>query len=165
MSQGYDSGPERNPYQAPVVGFGGGVNTTAGGTGAVTAKTVEMLRQTRPWVRFLAVLGFIFAGLMLVVGVFGGLAGVAAGGPTGLIAVLYIPLALIYLVPAIYLNRYAGRIREFEASPRLEQLDNALGAQKSFWRFVGIMMAVLLGLYLLLAVGLIVAAFTGVLRQ
>ena len=162
MSQGFESDAERNPYQAPAGGFGGAIQATAAGT--VTAKTVEMLRQTRPWVRFLAILGFIFAGLMLAIGVIGGIVGLATDGPTGLIVLLYVPLALIYLLPSVYLNRYAGRIRDFEANPRLEQLDGALEAQKSFWRFVGILMVVVLVLYLLIAVGIIVATISGQLR-
>src|SRR5688572_9582796 len=37
----------------------------------VTARAMDMLRQTRPWVRFISVLIWITAILMLAVGVFG----------------------------------------------------------------------------------------------
>jgi hypothetical protein len=164
MSQFDESLNPPNPYQAPLGETSGFLDTATSASGGVTGKTVEMLRQTRPWVRFLSILGFVFAALMLAVGVIGGAVGMATGGPTGWVALLYIPLALIYLMPSIYLNRYAGRIRDFELRPRLEQLDGALEAQKSFWRFVGIMMVVVLVAYALLIVGLIATGILGALR-
>lgn len=163
MSQGDEPVSSPNPYQAPAGNLTGGTGFGAAAPGTVTAKTIEMLRQTGPWVRFLSILGFVLAALMLVGGVFGGIIGLATGEPFGLITLIYIPFALIYLVPSVYLNRYAGRIKDFEASPQLDRLDSALEAQKSFWRFVGILMVVLLVAYALILVGVLVAAILGAL--
>ena len=42
-----------------------------------SSRTVEMLRQTRPWVRFFGILAFVWIGLMIVFGIGGALTGVA----------------------------------------------------------------------------------------
>ena len=47
--------------------------------GAVTPAMLEWLRQTRPWVRFLSIMGFLAALLMVCLGLFMGFAGSMAG--------------------------------------------------------------------------------------
>ena len=57
--------PEQNPYQAPAPIPS--PNVVAPGDWA-TAPVVELLAQTRPWVMFIAILGFISSGLMIIGG-------------------------------------------------------------------------------------------------
>jgi hypothetical protein len=59
-------------------------------------------------------------------------------------------MAAFYIVPGIFLMRYASRIAALVASGRADDLESALAAQKSFWKFVGIVVAVVLGLYLVI---------------
>lgn len=109
----------------------------------------ESLRQTKPWVRFLSVLGFICAGLMVLAGIAVGLLSLASG-ETGmlLIAVVYPISGLLYLVPCLFLSRYATFIGEYLVSGQQAQLEQALQAQKSFWKFVGIVTLVVMCIYL-----------------
>ncbi len=67
-------------------------------------------------------------------------------------------MALIYIVPAIYLWRYADRIALFIQERSTGTLASALEAQKSFWKFVGILMLVVVAMY---AVGIIIAIVVG----
>ena len=91
-----------------------------------------MLRETRPWVRVVAVLLFIGAGLSVLVGCFGGLALlVAPHGDrwVGWLMALYLPLALLYVVPAVLLHRYASHISATLLGRRELDLEQALAAK------------------------------------
>jgi hypothetical protein len=114
-------------------------------------RALEMLRQTRPWARLVAVLLFIAGGLCVLVGCFGGLALLAAPHAdrwVGWLMLLYLPLALLYVVPAVLLNRYASHIGATLLGRRELDLEQALAAQRSFWKFVGITILTVVGLSL-----------------
>jgi len=118
----------------------------------LTADGKKFLNQTRPWVRFLAIMVFIGAafillgGLMIIlVGLTGSIFG-ASGGvfeqlPGGGFAVglIYLVVAVLYVPPGIFLSRYASAIKILESTCTSQALEKALKYQKSFWRYVGIM--------------------------
>lgn len=134
--------------------------------GQVSAATVLALKQTRPWVLLLAILGLIVVGLMLLgglgmlaagafagsVGGAGGAGGAAAptGMPTALFAgmgVGYLLIAILYLYPIIKLFKFSGAISRLSVSGAVRDLEVALQQQKSFWKFVGILTLVMMVLY------------------
>jgi GYF domain 2 len=131
------------------------------GQGVVMAseRSLEMLRQTRPWVRFISVLLLIVGALYAVFGVIGLVGAMATssrnapymGGQMVAVAVV----SVVYLSAAFYLGKYGTKIRDLLNNRRSEDLEAALDAQRSFWRLVGIMMIV--GLGLVVVVLLIVA--------
>jgi hypothetical protein len=120
--------------------------------GAATPQAIEILLQTRPWVRFLSVLGFIATALMAVVGLLGGGLGLAgAGGNAPAVVMLaYVPLSLVYFFPSLFLWRFAERISKLQTTKAASDMESALEAQRSFWRFVGIAVALVLALYVVL---------------
>ena len=121
---------------------------------AATARALDMLRETRPWVRFVSVLMFVAVGLMIL----SGLVLLVIAPPVGCVAlVVYGIASLFQIFPGIYLGRYATKISEVLQYRRPQDLEAALEAQKSFWKFVGIVLAVILGIYALLFLLLIVA--------
>ena len=134
---------------------------------AAVAGAIENLRATRPWVRFLGVLGILGTILMAVVAVV--LLGITSAGPlrgmpTGLrmvIPVVYLFLAALQVPPVLYLNRYASRIADLQRSEAPEDLVRALQAQKSFWKYVGIMTLIMLIFYVLIFAGGLVVALVG----
>ena len=130
---------EVNPYQSPT--------TPTDQWQALPSSEVELqqaalvLSQTKPWVRLLSVLGFLMFGLMILAFVGIVLAATASGGPqvTTFVFVLFLPFALIFLlVPALLLWNYASRIATFLASQNPQSLATAVGAQKSFWKYSGV---------------------------
>lgn len=147
--------PSENPYQSPA---GGEIASPPPETSSpkVTARAIEFLRQTRPWVRFLSVVGYVCAVFMMIAGLVGGGLGLVAGGGGSRTAVLlvYIPMSLLYIVPSMYLWRYADRIKDLQLSQHVVDMESALEAQKSFWRFMGITVLVVLILYALVIVSL-----------
>ncbi len=122
------------------------------GLPSVTAVMLAHLRATRPWVRFVSVVGFVMVGMLIVVailmvglGTFRHGLGALGGAALGL---LYLLIALLYVFPSLFLARYATAIRAFERARDSSSLEAALAAQKSFWRFVGILTLVVLCFYL-----------------
>ena len=123
----------------------------------------QTLEKTRPWVRLLAVLAFIGVAFMALAGLFGAIAGVASGEPSMTILLVIYPLcALLYLFPAIFMWRYAERINRFIRDRSLGALEAALDAQRSFWKFAGIMVIISFALGIIMAVfmGMFMAAGT-----
>lgn len=145
-----------NPFAAPEAPLVGGGLTGQENDGNVTHGVLEALRATKPWVRFLGVLSGIGAGLMVLIGLVFMLTGLSntRGMPPAL-GLVYIAFAGIYVIPTVYLNRYASCINDLLASNRQEDLEGALRVQKSFWKFVGIVALVILSLYVLIFIGLI----------
>ena len=108
---------------------------------------MNSLRATKPWTRFLSILGFIGTGLTILVGL-----GLMVGGnlipmppeapPLAYLGIFYILTSVFYLVPSIWLSKYSSAITSFLKGGDAVQLGNAIAYQKSFWKFVGIMVLV-----------------------
>jgi hypothetical protein len=149
----FDDNPYRSPSEIvdePIVGDDAGQ--------VVTPTVLAMLRQTQPWVRFLSVLGFIFSVLMVLGGLVGLLNPISRPG-IGPVFLIYIPMGLLYFVPSLYLFRYASRIANLRRTHSVNQLEDALAAQKSFWKFVGIMAIIVIVIYVVAIASFIILPF------
>jgi hypothetical protein len=141
---------------------------------SITPQMIESLRQTKPWVRMFSILGFIgtalMVGLALFIVVGAGIGGAFARqvgfGAVGgvLFGMLYLLLGLLYIFPSLFLFRYASGIASMLKDDTVRGMENALAAQKSFWRFVGILTTIVLCIYALVLVALVVAAIIAALR-
>ena len=138
---------------------------------ALVQGVLKQLAGTKPWVRFISVLMFIGAGLLLIVAVVmlfvGGtifqnanLGAYGAGMGIGM-AVAYALFAFIYVYPALKLWKYASRIGGLLLSNSLLDLDDVLNEQRAFWKFIGVMMLLMLILYAVIAVFGIIAMVAG----
>jgi hypothetical protein len=141
----------------------------------LTSDAQQYLNQTGPWVRFMSILLFIGSGLMLLASaslVMLGLTGMSAfGGPFGagsraggvslvLLGPMYLAMAiLIYIVPGVFLFRYASAIKQLRADGSSSTLEDALRQQRSFWRYLGILTLIML---IIAALVTIVAVFFAV---
>ena len=121
------------------------------------------LQRTQPWVRFMAIMGFIIAGFMVLFGLAVGAVGAATGNYQTLgVMVLYPIMGVVYVFPSIFLLRYADRIKTFVASGQEQDLAGALDAQRSFWKFAGILTIVSILMSLVfVAIALMVGIFFG----
>lgn len=107
------------------------------------------LSGTRPWVRLVSLLGFLGAAFMFFVGLMMAVGGSflpadAALGSGGLavLGVIYACMGLLYFIPSLHLWRYGSRIEAYLRDPQEAQLEQALEAQRRFWKFVGILAAI-----------------------
>ncbi|MCU0794564.1 MAG: hypothetical protein MUF31_01370 [Akkermansiaceae bacterium] len=145
-----------NPYVSSSVnpvGYGSSLN--------IDPSCLEALRGTRPWVRFCSVIGFIGSGFMILGAVFMVLSTVFAssmasssGSSVGTaalmvpLALIYVVFALLYIYPSLKLWQYGTHISTLLASGSMIDLAAALHCQRAFWKFVGIMIATIIGLYI-----------------
>lgn len=101
----------------------------------------EQLARTKPWVRYASTLGFLM-GALTMVSVFSG----------SLVTVLQVIFALIfallaYVIPSILLWNYGSRIGEYLRGSNATSFSEALAAQKTFWKYLGIMVLIIVVVY------------------
>jgi hypothetical protein len=146
----------------------------------LTADAQLYLSQTGPWVRLLSIMLFIGAGLLIMTGaslVLMGLAGMDSSmgslgssplpnGVIVLIGPIYVVMALlIYILPGIFLFRYASAIKAMKSDPSSPALEDALRHQKTFWRYLGITAIVMLGIAVLAVMAIMFFAVMMSLRR
>lgn len=149
-----------DPYSTPAADPHGRAGLAT--SGAVSTAAVEQLAATKPWVRFISVITFIGAGFMLVAAAGMGVMGMVGGtvgsvtrnannpftGAMGFgLAALYVVLSIVYIFPGIKLWKYANSIAMLIQTGRNEDLVAALNQQRSFWKFVGILLISIMVLY------------------
>ena len=151
MSQEYDLNPYHNQTD-PLANV------------PVTPLMVDHLRATKPWVRLISVIMFISVGLMFL----GGLAMMFMPSPAGMrgfgfgpiVGIFYFIIGGLYLAPAYFLHQYASSIQDFLQGGGDSAMETALGSQKSFWRFTGILTLVIICLYALIFLFAILGAMS-----
>jgi hypothetical protein len=127
------------------------------------------LGETAKWAKFLAILGFVLCGICVLVAIFAGsfLAGALSrygqgGGMIGgaFFSVIYILLALLYFFPCLYLYNFASKMQVALRNNDQEQLAQSFRNLKSCYKFLGILMVIMLSFYALaLIIGIFAASF------
>ncbi len=155
-----------DPYRPPRANFS--QRPAAPGSAAVTRNMLDSLAKTRPWVLLIGIVVIVGCVLMVLAGIamfaMGNIAGIGGEGfgpmaGAGLGAA-YVLLALLYFFPALYLMRYASAIKRIgPGSPGA--MEEALAQQASFWKFVGILTAVLIAVYVLIFAAVAVISVIG----
>ncbi len=112
-----------------------------------TQRSIELLRQTKPWVLLFSILLFIFGGIFVLGAVALLVAGLKVGLPLIIAGILYLGVGTLYGLPALFLGRYSSRIGALIKSGSSQDLESALEAQRSFWKFAGIVVLVMIGIY------------------
>lgn len=142
----------------------------------VSPEVIETLRRTKGWTRFLSVLGYLSCGFMILAGlgmmasmvlVLGGGPGPRGGAveptPLALMGGVYIVAALIGVIPAVVLGRYAKRIGVLLKSRAELDLVAALDAQRSYWKMIGVFTIVMVALCVLGVISLVIVMVSGAL--
>jgi hypothetical protein len=147
--------PVPEPVMAVAVAPQGVLPYQGGGVAiSVSSRTMELLRQTRPWVLFIGIIGFIVAGLIaLATGMF--IYFTAGSMPSGrieplLIMGIYVLMGVACFLPSLYLCRFAMSIHRLQVSGSVDELERALAVQKSFWRLTGMLVITVIVAYVLL---------------
>ena len=132
---------------------------------SIDPMTKSYLSETAKWARFLAIVGFIITGLIVLAGIFfstffgylmrstgndlGGSLGAMGGAMTAVASTFYILIALFYFFPCLFLFRFANRMRTALASNSQQDLNTSFQNLKSLFKFVGILTVVFLAIYAL----------------
>ena len=119
----------------------------------------SFLSETAKWGKFLAIIGFVLCGLIVVVALFlffaggtmtsafKGMNSALAGAATGVIGFIYLLLALVYYFPSKYLYDFSVYIKQALALEDQESLNYAFERLKSLYKFWAILMIILLSFY------------------
>ncbi len=124
------------------------------------------LRETARWAKLLAIIGFVIAGLIAIMALFAGTLISTLGMFTGsgylgpaagvIMTVLYLLVALLVFIPALYLFRFSGKATAALTITNEGGFAEAMMNLKSYFKFNGIVAIVALSFYVLaLAVALI----------
>ena len=132
----------------------------------------NQLKQTfmemAKWTQFLAVLGFVFLALLVLAGVgmvfafksIGNMTGMGGLGAFSGVALLffYLIVAGIYYYPTYALYKYSTGIKVAMRTNNKHLFNQSVGYLKSFFKFFGIIMVIVLGIY---AIGIVVVMLVG----
>lgn len=126
------------------------------------------LSEISKWSKFLAIVGFIMAALIILIGIAFMLFGSAFTAQlptqfvfTGMIGAIYVAMGLLYYFPAKYLYDFSTYARQALAIQNQEALVYAFAKLKSFYKFWGILMIIVLCVYAVAIVFGILGAVLG----
>jgi len=146
--------------------------------GAVGSAVVDQLARTKGWTRFFSVLCWIGAGFLILGGLVMMLFGLLAGGTAGseddnvlggvfggligglFLGGFYFVMAFFYIYPALKLWKFSSRVDDLMEAPSESILVIALNEQRSFWKYVGVLM--IIGIAINIAVVVSMIAFMGI---
>lgn len=143
--------------------------STIGSPSSLSADDADQLHSTAKWARLVAILGFVFLGLLLLMGFTMGpfLARMMAmnAAMTGqplpmdpttlglLYGVLFLVAVIIYFFPTLFLYQYATRtLRALRGGFDAGQYSKGLAAQHALYTYLGVLMGIIVGLYAIGAV-------------
>jgi hypothetical protein len=135
----------------------------------ITLESLEFLNTTAKWTKFLAIMGFIGIGIMLLLGLFMGVIFSSLNNfptytsfhfPMNLLGMFYLILAAVYIFPVIYLNNFSNYTSKAVAFRNTELLTTALSNIKKHFKYMGILVICLIASYLLVIIALIIFTFS-----
>jgi heme/copper-type cytochrome/quinol oxidase subunit 2 len=122
---------------------------------------LDHLNSTRKWTTFLAVLGFIFLGLLLIAGLATSVflktfktTEANMGIPESLMILLFIIIGFIYFFPVFFLFRFSRNTRDAIQNLDQNKLLKGFRNLRLYFTYIGILVIVVLTIY---AVGLLFA--------
>lgn len=124
---------------------------------------IPYLKEAAKWAKFLAIMGFIFCGIMLIAALFAGtilsssLSQVETSSQesslfnklSGGITVVYILLALIFFIPYLFLFNFASKMQTALRNNDQINLNTSFKNLKLCFKFWGILLVIILCFYAL----------------
>lgn len=134
----------------------------------LTWESISFLESASKWAKFLAILGFIMAGFMAIVSFFmGSILGLAygasplAGVSSVFITLIYLVVAALIFLPALFLYKFSSKVKDAIASINSDTLSLGLKSLKSYFAFNGIIAIIVIAFYALLFIVAIIAGIAG----
>jgi hypothetical protein len=130
---------------------------------SITREGTRLLQETGGWAKFLSIIGFCFIGLIVILAFFMGSVMSTMGMPSQMagmeivITIMYLLMAALYFFPILYLYRFATKAVQAIKSGDAQTLTSALENLKSHYKFIGILAAIVIGLYVIIILIALVA--------
>ena len=131
------------------------------------------LSEAAKWGKFLSIMGFIFCALFVIVALFAGTAiatsmssfsatSSGAGVMSGtIVTVVYILIALVYFFPCLYLFNFSSKMQAALRGNQQDVLNTSFRNLKSCFKFMGVLMIIMLCFWILAIIVAIGAAVSG----
>jgi hypothetical protein len=130
------------------------------------AKT--FLAEAAKWTTFLAILGYIGIGFMVLAAIFMMTLGASMSSynsmmPLGggmMFSLIYLAMAALYFFPINYLYKFASNMKSALRTNNQAELTKAFEYLKSHYKFIGILTIILFAVYILAVLGIMVTGFS-----
>jgi hypothetical protein len=126
--------------------------------GGFNAEIKTYLMETAKWAKFISIVSIVIGGLMAVFSLFAstllntaGNMGLMPFGP-GVIIAIYLVAAALIIIPNIFLLNFATKAISSLRSGSETELTVAFRNLKTYYKFIGILTAIVLGFYALIIV-------------
>ncbi len=125
---------------------------------SLNSESKNYLRESARWTKFIAIVYFVILGLIVLMMLFAGsmmsyflpvseMGGSAAAG--GLMFAYFLFMGIFIFFPALFMYRFATKTKLALESESTALLSEGLKNMKSYWKFMGILMAIFVGIYAL----------------
>jgi len=123
---------------------------------SLTPEVRAYLRETAKWANFISIVGFVFVGIMMLISVFmlvftgfasQEMVNFQVPFSSMLFSLIYFVFALITLIPLLYLYKFAKKMKTALRIDDQFSLTDSFKNLKSFYKFYGIYIAIIIGLY------------------
>lgn len=122
-------------------------------------ETLKHLNTTRKWAMFLAIIGFIFLGLVLIIGIIAGTFMTAfstgdkdLGIPDSLMFIPVILLVVLYFFPVLFLFRFSKHTSHAIQNLDKQALHKGLKYLKLYFAYIGILIILVLSIYIVVLI-------------
>lgn len=120
----------------------------------LTTGSKMFLKESAGWTKFISIVGFVFLGILVIVALFAGSIIGAAMQSSGMemmggafITVLYLAMAVLYFFPIYYLFQFSSKMKAALAQQSSALLEEAFSNLKSHYKFMGILLVIVLAIY------------------
>lgn len=116
----------------------------------------DFLKNTTKWGKFLAIVGFVGIGFVILVAIFAGtmvgsMMGEASpklgGTEAFMLTFFYLLFAALYFFPVLYLYRFSDKMQDGLKTQNEELVTESFRNLKSLFKFMGILTIVIIGFY------------------
>jgi len=115
------------------------------------------LKETAGWAKFLAIVGFVVSGLILLAALFAGslFSSVSAmpSSVAGLMIVIYVIGAVIAFIVSLYMYKFATKMKVALMNNDQEEMNMSFANLKLVFRIYGIIMIIYLAIIVLAMIG------------
>jgi MFS family permease len=125
----------------------------------IERETLSHLDTTRKWAMFLAIIGFIFLGLIIIIGLIAGTFLTAfnsgekgLGIPESLMFIPVLLLAVVYFFPVLFLFRFSKHTSHAIQNFDKLELHKALKNLKYYFAYIGVMIIIVFSIYIVVLI-------------
>ena len=125
----------------------------------IEPETLRQLNSTRKWAMFLAIIGFIVLGLLIIIGIIAGtfISAFSTGQkelgiPESLLFIPFLLLAAIYFFPVMFLFQFSRHTSHAIQSLDKMELHKGIKNLKLYFAYIGILIIIVLSFYIVIII-------------